>query len=222
MGERPILMSAPMVRAILDGTKTQTRRAIRKQFAADAEPAEVAATSPEGWQISGHSGLWWDDAGACIDDAIRCPFGQPGDRLWVRETCRAEELPDWTDGVRYLADDGFVPIENTEEAAEQWVKLGSYGMKFSGSPECRVVPSIHMPRWASRLLLEITGVRVERLQDISEADARAEGCQLVQAGGTVIDRASDQYAALWETINGPGSWDANPWVWVVEFKRVTP
>lgn len=85
MKERPILFSAPMVRAILEGRKTQTRRALRKQFAPDAEPAEVPATSPEGWQISGHSGLWWDDAGACIDDAIRCPYGQPGDRLWVRD-----------------------------------------------------------------------------------------------------------------------------------------
>jgi len=87
MKTRPILFSAPMVRALLAGTKTQTRRVMRKQFAADALMAEVPATDPiGGWQVSGPSGLWWDDAGSCIDDAVRCPYGIPGDRLWVRET----------------------------------------------------------------------------------------------------------------------------------------
>lgn len=232
MKERPILFSAPMVRAILEGRKTQTRRAIRKQFAPDAEPAEVASTSPEGWQISGHSGLWWDDAGACIDDAIRCPYGQPGDRLWVRETWQG-------------------PLLGT---AGDYKAFNAGGQKAIQKPECCVYratdtlnavdddgkelgwrPSIHMPRWASRILLEIVSVRVERLQDISEADAIAEGIERVGEGWQRFHCDPDApvgqpftmnpvlaYRGLWESINGPSSWDANPWVWIVEFKRVTP
>ncbi len=207
MRDRPILFSAPMVRAILDGSKAQTRRVGKP-----VRHPDLGNMYDVGALVLEH------EPQHVIERA--CPYGKPGDRLWVRETCRAEELPDWTDGVRYLADDGFVPIENTEEAAEQWVKLGCYGMKFSGSTECRVVPSIHMPRWASRLLLEITAVRVERLQDISRGDAMEEGCPFKNIANGDDPRA--WYRDLWGQINGPGSWDANPWVWVVAFKRVTP
>ena len=222
--ERPILMSAPMVRAILAGMKTQTRRAIRKQFSTEAEPAEVSATSPEGWQILGHSGLWWDDSGACIDDAIRCPYGRPGDRLWVRETWQHSNFPlgpyDESCTVFYRADYLDDPH-------------GPDGEKSNEGKYRKWVPSIHMFRSASRILLEITAVRVERLQDISEADAISEGCykspRFPQSGlWTADDRSFTGsgpigcYRWLWESINGPGSWDANPWVWVIEFRSVTP
>lgn len=168
-----------------------------------------------------------------------CPYGQPGDRLWVRETSRAHELTDkeaeadtfgvierlglevppcGLDGVVYAADNAFREIENSREASERWMKMNAYrGMQGA------TVPAIHMPRWASRITLEVTGVRVERLQDISEADARAEGCDAYLAEESpAIDQARMDYANLWESINGPGSWDLNPWVWVVGFKRVTP
>lgn len=217
MKERPILFSAPMVRAILEGRKTQTRRAIRKQFAADAEPAEVPATSPEGWQISGHSGLWWDDTGACIDDAIRCPYGMPGDRLWVRETWAPEQI-----------DADAMTMQEVSDS----VRMPAYRADFAGNPAYKWRPSIHMPRWASRILLEITAVRVERLQDISQDDAKAEGveqmgaCPGLRLYRNYLDpmtgyiRPDDAFLSLWNSINGARSWDANPWVWVVEFKRV--
>lgn len=248
--ERPILFSAPMVRAILDGRKTQTRRALRKQFASDAEPAEVPATSPEGWQISGHSSLWWDDAGACIDDAIRCPYGRPGDRLWVREAWRigAWNEDDGTFAIDYC--DGsrrewIHPFATKDEAPDEvfnrlWIDCcdelnakrvypdadGNYRWPPGESP-LRWRTSIHMPRWASRILLEVTGVRVERLNDISKDDAMAEGIVMQPDGGFGLADSThyhftdptDSYCSLWESINGAGSWMENPWVWVVEFRR---
>lgn len=225
MKERPILFSAPMVLALLDGSKTQTRRVVKPQFAADAVPAEMGATNEQGHQISGHSGMWWCDAEGNHEKAIRCPYGQPGDRLWVRETfrgCRAYEVQgyppkDWGNKPIWFEADGTPPGR-----PEQWA--------------LRSRPSIHMPRWASRITLEVTAVRVERLQDISEADAIAEGvAELpgqaaergcwwtadVAAGAALHGRTPcTAYRLLWEQINGPGSWDANPWVWVVEFRRL--
>lgn len=231
MKERPILFSAPMVRAILEGRKTQTRRVVRKQFGPDAEPAEVAATSPEGWQITGHSGLWWDDAGACIDDAIRCPYGQPGDRLWVREAFRTEEGYDRIKPSR-------LPVAGQGEtlAVPFWYDAGLSGGPYSKYPEGlrpgKYRPGMFMPRAASRILLEVTGIRVERIADISEADAAAEGLyndgDVPFNGPWFIDQhdtqgysmATDCYCALWEQINGAGSWFENPWVWVIEFRQV--
>jgi hypothetical protein len=233
--ERPILFSAPMVRAILDGRKTQTRRVVRRQFAADAVVAEVGATTPEGWQVSGHSGLWWDDAGACIDDAIRCPYGMPGDRLWVRETHAIVPR------TAYARSEGVQQVLRPDDDHD--AAIFREGLDRSGNPGWR--PSIHMPRWASRITLEVTGVRVERLQAITEADARAEGIEkaYVDAAGrqrwkvyphddgvpreevvryigpTHTLHAVRSFESLWLSINGPGSWRANPWVWVVEFRR---
>jgi hypothetical protein len=201
MRERPIIMSAPMVRAILAGTKTQTRRAV-KPYGRD-----------DGFCImeTENRGLWpyrSDDGESCFitidgylnEVALRCPHGVPGDRLWVRETHLIVGGKDSADPrVVYRA---------SNDGPDAWI-----------SPSW--APSIHMPRWASRLTLEITGVRVERLQNISEADAMAEGASPV----LVPPDGGDQphvvgYCDLWESINGPGSWDANPWVWVVAFRRV--
>jgi hypothetical protein len=193
MTDRPILFSAPMVRALLAGTKTQTRRVVK----------------PNAWVDEGDC----DYTGQCVKvgesiDLRRCPYGQPGDRLWVRET--------WA--VRGLAW-GMKPSQAAKiasPAAWRYAADDATGWQHGWKP------SIHMPRAASRITLEITGVRVERLQEISEADAQAEGCNIRAAVCDVSDPASRMYHALWESINGPGSWAANPWVWVVEFKRCNP
>ena len=187
MKERPILFSAPMVRALLAGKKTQTRRIVK---ARDLEWMDV------------HQGLREPD------NAERCPYGQPGDRLWVRET--------------------FARIDGQ---TRPWIETDyqatyTHGDRLSDTLgiKKRWTPSIHMPRHASRITLEVTGVRVERLQDISAADARAEGCPDKPVDGAEqasIDLlAKLWYHDLWEQINGLDSWAANPWVWVVEFKRV--
>jgi len=229
MKERPILFSGPMVRAILSGQKTQTRRVMREQI---CEPGVVRMACPGYCEVVNEHGV--------SIPGFRCPYGKPGDRLWVREAHHRT-----TDGRSILI--GYeVPGENREYEApgvgrvrEFRHHLGGWGGRVS-----RNFPSIHMPRWASRITLEITGVRVERLQDISEADAFAEGIQRLEnhswnAGparplGTYrgLDEWSEDegfwtdavsaYAALWDSINGPGAWDANPWVWVVEFKRIKP
>jgi hypothetical protein len=234
--EHPILFSAPMVRALLAGTKTQTRRVVKG-----------AALE---W-LSAHNGFTPEFV--ALPENHLCPYGVPGDRLWVRETSRAHEIstteamtdtfklgdrlgeaaPCGLDGVAYLADGAFREIENTREAAERWMAMNAYRGQRGA-----VVPGIHMPRWASRITLEVTGVRAERLQDISEADAGAEGVDRFHApvndpagrpyyldysipgeSDYTFVRARDSYRTLWEHINGLFSWDANPWVWVVEFRR---
>jgi len=237
MKERPILFSAPMVRAILAGTKTQTRRVVKPTFATDAIPCEMGATNKHGHQISGHSGMWWCDAEGNHEKAVRCPYGKPGDQLWVRE---AWQYYGWTDDgepcIRYAADNATAwPETSTEEWGEKmqdvWAALSmneNYAIDMAARDR-RWRPSIHMPRWASRITMEVTGVKVERLQDISEADAMAEG--IVSAGDGngfqladtthYMGAARDSYASLWQSINGPGSWDANPWVWCVSFLRVS-
>ncbi|MCO6445826.1 MAG: hypothetical protein J5J04_17280 [Anaerolineae bacterium] len=250
--ERPILFSAPMVRAILDGRKTQTRRIVRGQDAAWSHLA------PE-WDVNGDeffmvAGEKEDNGLRKIINAVRCPYGQPGDRLWVREKWRIgawnedkgawaidyfdgprrEWLtdPDDDDGERFnamwqqccdeLHAKGIYPSDGGDRTEPR------YHWKPGESP-LRWRPSIHMPRWASRITLEIAAVRVERLQDISEADARAEG---ITDGGCLncgqhepcgcnnpAPAPRDTFAGLWREINGDGAWDANPWVWVVEFRR---
>jgi hypothetical protein len=213
MTEKPILFSAPMVRAILDGRKSQTRRIIKPQ---PVGPVFIA-TDPKTPRYC----LPYNETLTMGGLAMRCPYGQPGDRLWVRETCRAEELPSGLDGVRYLADDCFIPIENTEAASDAWLSLAAYRQRLSGHHKCRKMPAIHMPRWASRITLEITGIRMERLQDISESDALAEGIDpKFPPDEQVANAARMRYADIWESINSPGSWAANPWVWVVEFRRM--
>lgn len=216
MRESPILFSGPMVRAILDGRKTQTRRPIK---GIDPDCLEETMSKAQWARVNRERPAWF---GA----SYLCPYGQPGDRLWVRETCRAHERNDGLDGVLYPADNAFVPIAGTNESVDRWITLNSYRGARGAT-----VPAIHMPRWASRITLEIAGVRVERLQDISEADAAAEGIDKTAAGfwstygqrevdGTYSPRAS--YQCLWDSLNaarGHG-WDANPWVWVVEFKRI--
>lgn len=247
MKERPILFTAPMVRAILEGRQTQTRRIVKPQPEFRGPEFEddppTAAFVNEAWQ-AGFIG-------------IECPYGKPGDQLWCRETWAYIDNSDFGEPsyCEYRADTGNPMPGNWPE--EHRHDSGSLRWK----------PSIHMPRKYSRINLEITAVRVERLQDISEADVAVEGL-VVQIGGgtgsgpgykwngpgycdgTSRDRAGaptfhvatgrhGEYCScrygeplkltparcafrmLWESIHGPGAWDKNPWVWVVEFRRAS-
>ena len=196
MKELPILVCGQMVRPILEGRKTHTRRVVK-----------VA------WSGTGEALL----SQSRIDPAYKCPYGQPGDRLWVRETWGySEDLPD-----------GF---QDGRHVSRRWLRYRADG---EAADVLRWKPSIHMPRWASRITLEVVAVRVERLQDISEEDAQAEGIELAAALAAFIcdtpamrqERKSAYRSAfvdLWQSINGPGSWEQNPLVWVVEFRRVWP
>jgi len=214
--ERPMLFSAPMIRALLAGTKSQTRRVVKDTglYAIDA-----AIHGPE------------TAARELLALASRCPYGQPGHKLWVRET---------------HLDLGACCLYRADHGAETERALVAPGQQWR--------PSIHMPRAASRITLEVTEVRVERLQAISEADALAEGCHgpeddiasnlpdCPQCGGVglytafspatggalpdtdcrMCDTSAKRYRLLWDQINGAGAWDLNPWVWAVSFKVIAP
>ena len=194
MKERPILFSAPMVRAILDGSKTQTRRIMKVQPSSEKlQLATCIDTTGNKKHKDKHHWIQVDGLNVIHNDDkyFSCPYGYAGDRLWVRETFNN----DWCNKVIYKADGGSA-IEAGYTAEPKWK------------------PSIFMPRWASRITLEITGVRVERLHDISEKDAIAEGTPWNDCAGN----NREGYKLLWESINGAESWATNPWVWVVEFK----
>ncbi len=194
MNEKPILFSAAMVLAILEGRKTQTRRVIMPQIEWD----EAIYQRRKSGTI---------DQFTFSEFIQRCFYGEVGDRLWVRETWKCEELePYGEDGVRFRADGVFRGIENSREASQKWADANREGGKWR--------PSIFMPRWASRITLEVVNVRVERVQEISEEDAMAEG---VTSPGAKL-----HFRKLWDEINDKRGfgWDANPWVWVVEFTPI--
>jgi hypothetical protein len=219
--ERPILFSAPMIGAILAGNKTQTRRIVK--WPSKAIDADEGCTLHE----TRDGGLWPYADYDGNETPLRCPYGNVGEQLWVRENCKAEALPDGLNGVRYAADNLFVAIDNTQSAADRWCDLYAYG-KAKG----KNVPSIHMPRWASRINLEVTAVNVQRLQEINEADAIMEGIHKFHGldlyghdpkgtpGPMVGGSAVEAFLHLWELINGPGAVNANPWVWVVSFRVI--
>ncbi|PAT16086.1 hypothetical protein [Pseudomonas aeruginosa] len=213
MKERPILFTGPMVRAILEGRKTVTRRVVKPQ--------------PDflGSMVDPNTPFKTLDAG--LHARITCPYGEPGDRLWVRETWHVGKPHDKTAPADILApllaEGRGITVLYT---AGGWQSVGPAGREEPIYPDDQPLPdwagkgrpSIHMPRWASRILLEITAVRVERLQDISDSGALAEGVSHseMHSGDSLVD----VFARLWESTGG--DWAANPWVWVVEFKRVTP
>lgn len=212
MADRPMLMSAPMVRAILDGTKTQTRRIVKPQPTGFiGGPGVIMPNGAPAALIP------MDDTVAPFGRQIVCPYGQPGDQLWVRE---AHAIVPRT---AYARSEGVQQTLRPDDPCEHDAAIYREGWTRSkGGFSWR--PSIHMPRWASRITLEITSVRVERLQDISEADAKAEGAG--EAFDTVdgfvehdLGNHRDGFAKLWTEINGPESWAANPWVWALDFKR---
>lgn len=203
MKERPILFSAPMVRAILSGTKTQTRRVVQNPHRNDG--GFVLQDYGKGlWPYRSHdgeSGCYLDrqkDGDYYSEAPLRCPYGQPGDRLWCRET--------W---LTVNGDDTFYRADYLHDPAGD----RAHGVAWK--------PSIHMHRSRSRITLEVTGVRVERLQDISTADAEAEGWPGPDAENSISSTYPIAwYSKLWESINGPESWAANPWVWCVSFRRL--
>ncbi|HCM9475843.1 TPA: ASCH domain-containing protein [Enterobacter roggenkampii] len=215
MKERGMIFNGEMVRAILDGRKTQTRRVMKPQ----PEPCPP----PRG-------GHWWPSNvfktmlhvedemqngkggwGGLVGDA--CPFGAVGDRIWVRET--------WAEAGAGAPDLKLYRANYPEHVPTHYENLPP-------ADEIRWTPSIHMPRAACRILLEVTDVRVERLNSISQEDAQAEGMELTGWRPTYTDPDSggevwtpyDNFAQLWESIYGEESWQANPWVWVIEFKVV--
>jgi hypothetical protein len=198
MKERPILFSAPMVRALLAGTKTQTRRI--------AKPVR----HPDLGNVYAPGALVLEHEPQHVIDRC-CPYGRPGDRLWVRETHMNwwKLDPANPEGPRIFSHVAAFAADGYElEPGERWI------------------PSIHMLRAASRITLDIKAVRVERLQDISEEDAKAEGAPGYEEGLDAPPPDGDHewsyrasFQRLWEQINGPGAWAKNPWVWVVEFER---
>ncbi|EIU5457523.1 hypothetical protein V4238_001364 [Pseudomonas aeruginosa] len=225
MKERPILFTGPMVRAILEGRKTVTRRVMKPQ--------------PDflGSMVDPNTPFKTLDAG--LHARITCPYGEPGDRLWVRETWHVGKPHDKTAPADILApllaEGRGITVLYT---AGGWQSVGPAGREEPIYPDDQPLPdwagkgrpSIHMPRWACRILLEITAVRVELLQDISEDQARAEGitdggcssCGNHEPCGCECPAPSavDSFVHLWRSTGG--NWESNPWVWVVEFKRVTP
>jgi hypothetical protein len=259
MKERPILFSSEMVRAILDGRKTQTRRVIKPQ-----PPINCQVWS--GWIIDSTaekeigSASWTDVPGVLFnkEHIVKCPFGKMGDLLWVRETWR---IVGWHEGEPYLlgykADGAQLEepgdssdyddykyaqysIDSSEDCDKAKIPIDEYGIyQFQDDDKfpTRWRPSIFMPRWASRITLEITGVRVERLQDITYEDAVAEGTPgvglvganilMLVTGTNNLDDAEkkarlDSFAELWDGINVKNGypWFSNPWVWVIQFKKI--
>lgn len=221
--ERGILFKAPMVRAILEGRKTQTRRIMKPQYDGDAlcSPRWFHTTKEDTHgQLTDGDLIFgtFDDNG---EFGARFPYGAIGDRLWVRETwCHAA---DDDDRMKYNADGNLDSSCCHYRAGGLDVVHVDGAETKSGLPKSPWVPSIFMPRWASRITLEITNVRVERLNDITEEDAADEGIKFdtsLMGYWEGYNTAREAFAKLWESINGAGSWSANPWLWVIEFQRV--
>lgn len=219
MKERPILFSAPMVRALLDGTKTQTRRAIKPEWWRCLDPEDE------------------DDRATALE---RCPYGAPGDRLWVREAfapyrMRGTGVPSGIADADYACLKDGTQVWRSPPAV--FPCLSEYAPGAFDVVRWR--PSIHMPRWASRITLELTEVRIQRLRGISEMDAIAEGVEDVspdperwsrwrdyfperEAPKGSFPTARQSFLSLWESINGTKSVAADPWVWALTFRRVQP
>lgn len=216
MKERPVIFNGEMVRAILDGRKTQTRRVIANVSPDNCIPLQKQTKTKDG--IYTHV---MDAPGHGL-----CPFGQVGDRLWVRETFAVLGNED---GCPIDWDGNLIKGDEKKAAriykASCWQEPGNYGLWSMPDRDTQYEgtwrPSIHMPRWASRISLEITSVRVERLNDISEEDAKAEGVKAGVCPGHEHMMHQVAFSELWQSIYGEESWRANPWVWVIEFKQVS-
>lgn len=227
MTERGMIFNAEMVRAILAGRKTQTRRIMKVQPESNHLGLLLITDSTKRSDIGKYH---WAESNATGNHVrsklFSCPFGAVGDRIWVRETWSSDFANYYpNDRVWYAADNNRrLDIEVVDGVR------GIYSPESDVHAPFRWQPSIHMPRWASRILLEITDVRVERLNAISEEDARAEGiidggclnCGEPEPYGCANPEpdATDAFAYLWQSIYGQESWNANPWVWVISFERI--
>ncbi|ELJ2757306.1 hypothetical protein QOO85_004736, partial [Salmonella enterica subsp. enterica] len=202
--------NAEMVRAILDGKKTQTRRPIKWKQTRFTEIAE---------RDDGSLWPWAEDCERGGDIWFACPFGEVGDRIWVRETWQViHDHIDESSHVEYRTYAPSIPKEKDRYWHAVYAEhFGDESREDRGFPWR---PAIHMPRWASRITLEITDVRVERLRGLSEEDAKSEGI-IPSAGGVLPGwEYRINFRDLWMDIYGTDNWEANPWVWVIEFKRV--
>jgi len=241
MKQRPIIFSTEMVRDILEGRKTQTRRIV-KFNAVDTQYLEGSEIAIEPRDVAERFQLFKNDPMFDGDEKIadrwsyqwniKCPYGQPGDILYVRESCMwvmQEHASDLLEGSR-----NHTQWEYKASAFDEWVKYAKekYNYKWT--------PSIHMPKAAARIWLQITEVRAERLQEISEKDSTAEGIENIMRAfddlaptyrnythndkndpwAVCADNAQQSFQTLWQSINGPDSWNKNPWVWVINFKRI--
>jgi hypothetical protein len=224
MKERPILFSTEMVKAILDGRKTMTRRVVSFK---NSKPFDNSGSWPYVKKLDDGTYMWSDAPDFSypkdyLKDGVKCPYGQVGDRLWVRETWTVGGYTHKKDAeIVYKASEG----EKHDLSIVPWNDWLESNTKYGG--RCGVIDkwrsSMFMPRWASRITLEITNIRVERLQDITDQDAIKEGIDFSctrpnsQCG---CNRKS--FSRLWDSINAKRgySWGSNPWVWVIEFKRI--
>lgn len=192
-----MIFNGEMVRAILDGWKTQTRRIMKNQPAGDyPDTPALIRSAGGGFQWYGHYGE---------SSIFNCPFGAVGDRIWVRET--------WAEAGASAPDLKLYRANYPEHVPTHYENVPP-------ADEIRWTPSIHMPRWASRITLEIAGVRVERLRDLSEDDAKSEGITPPSGGVLPGWEYRINFRDLWMSIYGADNWEANPWVWVIEFKVV--
>lgn len=222
MKERPLLFSAPMVRALIAGTKSQTRRVVKAPGWDPASPEYGGLTGikQHADERIGLQAYFWH-ARSALAHGVRCPYGQPGDRLWVRETWQhyqnsGQRAADFSEHQRFAANCFYRADESnprTKPLSGKWR------------------PSLLMPRWACRLVLPLVSVRVERVQDITEEDAKAEGVERISAGpgwecwmgygpSSSCKTARDSFRSLWISIYGEASWDLNPWVWVAEWEEI--
>lgn len=218
--DQSLSFKAPMICAILDETKTQTRRLVKPQppsreFMMGRSGTDIGMYQPKPdenlWRLTGAVGVAREKMGSDFpkSSAWKCPCGIVGDRIWVRETWKATGLFG-----------GEKPSRT--QACSRFVYAASKEFEKAGDTFFRWRPSIHMPRWASRITLEITEVRAERLNEISHSDVLAEGIREASAVqyGSYQDDTRENFQHLWESIYGPGSWKMNPMVWVIGFKRI--
>ena len=219
MKERGMIFNGEMVRALLDGRKTQTRRPVNPQ-------PELTAGSGFSWKG------WVYGSGSSDRETnknfahVTCPYGKPGDRIWVRETWQA--IHDSVDEFGHVEERTYAPsIPKEKDRYWHAVYAEHFGVESREDRGFPWRPAIHMPRWASRILLDITDVRVERVQSISQADAIAEGAPPSHPSIDSVSRdygypdfSRSWYGQTWQSIYGEENWQANPWVWVIEFKKI--
>jgi hypothetical protein len=237
--ERPIIFSAPMVRAILDGRKTQTRRIVRDadriELHDGGRPHSLHGRNCPSFCEWACGAIFFDERGEALEHdnrpTTRTPYGGPGSKLWVRETF-AYSIKDPESFEEGFSPETHDAVYRATDEGGEWERYENGERAGKTAPTWR--PSIHMPRWASRIMLVVESVRVERLQEITEEDARAEGVEahLMRDIGSYpewmrpnmrsVGGHQSAFRELWDSINGKrASWASSPWVWVVSFRRVT-